>query len=140
ITRKNILNDRMQIGIGLCGCYSRLQPADYIDVADAFHHLAALKHDGKIDIRSPPHKSWRHHSDDCSNLIVQTQICAEHMRIAAEVPLPELIAKHGHRRGINTSVGGRDVPAKQWLHAHNLEGVGSYEIAAQALRIRGAGQ
>ena len=119
-------------------CASRdagLQPPEQVHAAHAFDDLAPLERDRQVDVGAAPHEALRHHADDGAVDVVQAQLPAEHVRIAAELPLPEAIAEHDHRLRAGPGVGGGRRPPEERRHAHHVEGVERAVVAAQPLRI-----
>ena len=76
---------------------ARLQPSEQVHVAHAFDDPAALERDRHVDVRAAPHEPLRHDADHGAHRVVQPQLAAEHVRVAAELPLPEAVAEHHHR-------------------------------------------
>ena len=90
-----LLQDGLQFGIGLGDRHARadLERHAVVDVGlepDFERH---------VNVRFPPAKSRRHHSDDLIVLANELQRPADHGGVARVIPLPELIAqRHDARR------------------------------------------
>ncbi len=84
-----------------------LQPAHQVDETFAFDGLSRVKDVGEIDVRAAPHEPRRHDPDHGADLVVEPEFAAEHAGIAAELPLPEPVSQHRHRRRSFGGVGGQ---------------------------------
>ena len=80
-----------------------------MDVAHAFDDPSALERDRHVDVRAAPHESLRHDADHRADGVVEPQLAAEHIRIAAELTLPEAVAEHDDRLGASARIVGRGV-------------------------------
>ena len=134
-----VRDDRRQIRFGLRIGHARLQPSEQVDVAHAFDDPAALERDRHVDVRAAPHEALRHDADHGAHGVVQPKLAAEHVRVAAELALPESIAQHHDRLRAGARIVGRRRPPDERRHAHHVERVERAVVAAQPLRIAVAG-
>ena len=116
-----------------------LQPAQQVNVADAFDHPSALENDRQVNVRAAPHESLGHDSYHGADLVIEAELPADDARVTAELALPKTVTEDGDRRGNGFAVAGLDGPPQQGRHAHDLKRVRRAVIAPQPLRIPVAG-
>ena len=63
-----ILDDRLEIGLGLRVVDAGLQPPEQMHVPDALDDPPALERDWQVDVGAAPHESLRHDADDRPHL------------------------------------------------------------------------
>src|SRR5262249_398507 len=98
-------------------------------------HAPALEGDRKVDVGAPPHKPLWHDSDHRADLVVQSKLPSDDVRIAAELSLPETISEHDHGSRLGSAVIRHGRPSNQRRHAHHLKGVKRAVIPSQSLRL-----
>ena len=76
---------------------ARFQPPQQMHTPLALHGLPAMEDVRQVNVGAAPHEARRHHADHRPHLVVQPQLAAQHAGVAAELPLPELVAQHRHR-------------------------------------------
>src|SRR5579864_494435 len=109
-----------------------------MDVADSLHHFTAMKDHGEVNIGATPHESLRHHANDGADFVVEMKLATDDAGVAAELPLPELVAEDDDRFGAGIGIAGQRDPPEKGRHAHHIESVHGDVIAAQAFRLTGA--
>ncbi len=130
-----ILDDRFEIRLGLRLVDPGLEPPEHVHVPDAFDGASSFERHRQVNVRAAPHESLRHDADDRPHLVVESKLPSDNAGIAAELPLPELVAQHCHRRRISPAIVRDVVAAVQCRNAHHEKRVRAAVVAAQALRI-----
>ena len=119
----------------LLAAYARLETAQKVNAALAFHGLSPVKDVGQVHVCAAPHEARRHHADHRADLVVEPEFTAQDPAVAAELPLPELVAEHHHGLGALLRVGLAGAAPDLWRHPHHIEGVHGAVIAAQPLGL-----
>ena len=83
------------------------------------------RHGRQVDVRVSPGKTRRDNPDDGIERVIQLNGFAQHVAIAAELPLPEQIAEN--RAGCRITVGSvrrRELATEKRWNAHVSEEIG----------------
>ena len=80
----------------------------------------------------------RHNPNDAERVAIQRDVLSQRVGIAAELPLPETVAQHGHGGSAGFILFRTECPAEQWAHTEQREEVGRNTCPAQPLRLRDA--
>ena len=92
-----LLNDRMQVGLGLGLRDAWLESSKQMDVANSVDYFASLEDYRKVDISAPPHESLWHDTNDGPYLVIEPQFSSDDAGVARKLSLPEFVAENNHR-------------------------------------------
>src|ERR1035441_3333605 len=79
------LQGRLQAGQRLLAAYARLETAQKVNAALAFHGLSPVKDVGQVHVCATPHEARRHHADHRADLVVEPEFTAQDPGVAAEL-------------------------------------------------------
>src|SRR6185503_13074456 len=98
---------------------------------------------GLADLRSflnMPAEVRRHYADDCRRLVIQSDLPADDLTVAAEPSLPQTIANHCNAGLSLATLVRLKRPAQHWISAQHREQVRGPKLDRYLFRFAVAGQ